>query len=189
MACRYRWLTCQSTIVCGCAVAAPLLLATALLLSWRSGIPNRQDEAYPDLLQTGRLWPGIVTNVAVFGPLLFKQAFRMHHWAGFWWMAPAVLMAGRHAFRHPRARRLLIAAAGPPAIGWAAYSIHSNPGLIAAVTWERFLLQASVPMLIALAYALAEVDRHFRQRRRSRQEPAASRGAAVPGLRAGLRQR
>jgi hypothetical protein len=154
--------------------AVPLLLATALLLSWRSAIPTRPEQDYPDLLSTGRLWPGIFTNLALSAPLLVKQAFRVHHWAGFWWMVPAVLIAGRHALRHPLDRRLLIAAAGPPAIGWAAYAIDWNPVLTASVSWERFLLQASVPLLIALAHACAEIDRHFRQRRKARQTPAAN---------------
>jgi len=156
------------------AAAVPLLLATALLLSWRSGIHIRPEQDYPDLLRTGHLWPGIVTNLALSAPLLVKQAFRMHHWAGFWWMVPAVLIAGRQAIRHPLDRRLLIAAAGPPAIGWAAYAIDWNPVLTASVSWERFLLQASIPLLIALAYALAEVHRHIRQRRRHLPTPAAN---------------
>jgi hypothetical protein len=53
-----------------------------------------------------------------------------------------------------------VAAAGPAAIAWAAYSIHGNPGFLAGVTWERFLLQGAVPTLILLACALAEVQRH-----------------------------
>jgi hypothetical protein len=144
------------------AAALPLLLALALLASWRAGIPDRQDENYPELVRTVRLWPGVVTHVAQFAPVLWRQMSRPHHWAGFWWMAPVVLVAGRGALRHPRNRRLLIAAAGPPAVAWAAYSVHTNPGFLAAVTWERFLLQGSVPLLVLLAGALGEVGRDLR---------------------------
>lgn len=143
------------------AAAVPVALAVALLVSWRGGIPNRQDESYPDLLQAGRLWPGMVTNVTIFGPVLLTQMSRFHHWAGFWWMVPVALLAGRRALRRPLNRRRLVAAAGPAAIAWAAYSIHGNPGFLAGVTWERFLLQAAVPTLILLACALAEVQRHL----------------------------
>jgi Dolichyl-phosphate-mannose-protein mannosyltransferase len=143
------------------AAAVPVALALALFVSWRAGIPNRQDENYPDMVQAGRLWPGIVTHVAVFGPVLLRQMSRFHHWAGFWWMAPAILLAGRRTLRRPLNRRRLLAAACPPAIAWAAYSLHGNPGFLSSVTWERFLLQAAVPTLILLACALAEVRRRL----------------------------
>jgi hypothetical protein len=142
------------------AAALPLVLALAFFASWRAGIPNRQDESYPDLLKTGRLWPGVVTHVAEFAPVVVDQMSSFRHWAGFWFMVPAVLLAGRRAFRRPRNRRLAMAAAGPLAVGWAAYSIYSNPAYLAAVTWERFLLQAAVPLFILLACALAEARRH-----------------------------
>ena len=143
------------------AAAAPMVLALALLASWRAGIPNRQDESYPELVQAGSLWPGIVTNAAAFVPVMIDKMNRFRHWAGLWWLAPAALLAGRRALRHPRLRRYLVAAAGPPAIAWAAYSIHPLPAFLAAVTWERFLLQSAVPLTIVLACALAEVRRHL----------------------------
>jgi hypothetical protein len=142
--------------------AAPVVLALALLASWRAGIPNREDESYPELVRSASLWPGIVTNAAAFVPVMIDKMNRFRHWAGLWWLAPAALLAGRHALRHPRLRRYLVAAAGPPAIAWAAYSIHPLPAFLAAVTWERFLLQSAVPLTIVLACALAEVRRHLR---------------------------
>jgi hypothetical protein len=145
------------------AAALPLLLALGLLASWRAGIPNRQDENYPELLATGDLWPGIVTHAALFGPVLWRQMFRLHHWAGFWCLPPILFAAGRRCFRHPLVRRRLLLAAAPPAIGWAAYSVHLDPVLIASVTWERFLLQGSIPLLIALAAALAQCWRQLRR--------------------------
>ncbi|HVT59719.1 MAG TPA: glycosyltransferase family 39 protein [Thermoanaerobaculia bacterium] len=139
------------------AAAAPALLALALLLCWRSGIPNRQDENYFGRLDWSANWPGAVGQVAVFGPVLVARMFSWRDWSAFWWMAPAVLLAGTRALRLPANRRCLIAAAGPPAIGWAAYSVHLDPAYLAQVTWDRFLLQAAVPLLIALAAALNEV--------------------------------
>jgi hypothetical protein len=141
------------------AAAAPVVLALALLASWRAGIPNREDESYPHLVHTASLWPGIVTSPLAFVPVMIDKMNRFRHWAGLWWMAPAALLAGRRALRHPRLRRYLAAAAGPPAIAWAAYSIHPLPAFLAAVTWERFLLQAAVPLTVVLAGALAEVWR------------------------------
>ncbi len=148
------------------AAAVPLVLALALFASWRAGVPNREDEGYPQLVQAGAFWSGIAAHAMAFVPVMLDKMNRFRHWAGFWWMVPAVLLAGRRALGHPIARRWLAAAAGPPAIALLAYSIHPRPAYLAAVTWERFLLQAAVPLLVVLAYALAEVGRHLRGRPR-----------------------
>jgi hypothetical protein len=144
------------------AAATPVVMALAFFASWRAGIPNRQDEDYSDIVQAGHLWPGIVTHVTDFVPVMFDKMVNFRHWAGFWWMVPVVMVAGRRAFRHPLARRYLAAAAGPLVIAWGAYSIHPLPVTLAAVTWERFLLQAAVPLMIVLACALAAAWRAAR---------------------------
>jgi hypothetical protein len=144
------------------AAALPLLAALALLVAWRAGIPNRQDENYPDVIKTRNLWPGVVTHVTLFGPVLLRQMFRFHHWAGFWLLPPILFTAGRRALRHPRVRRCLLLAAAPAAIAWAAYSVHPQPAFLASVTWERFLLQGAIPLFIALAVALAQCWRQLR---------------------------
>jgi hypothetical protein len=149
------WRSGRAGVVRFAAAAAPVIVALAFFASWRAGIPNRHDESYPDMLQGGNLWPGIVTHVTDFVPVMIDKMFSFRHWAGFWWMAPAALAAGHRAFRRPLVRRYAAAAAGPMAIAWAAYSIHPDPVTLAAVTWERFLLQAAVPLLIVLACALA----------------------------------
>ncbi|HEV3459092.1 MAG TPA: hypothetical protein VHG32_21275 [Thermoanaerobaculia bacterium] len=143
------------------AAAAPVVMALVFLASWRAGIPNRQDESYLEIVQAGHLWPGIVTHVADFVPVMIDKMNRFRHWAGFWWMAPAALLAGRRVLRHPLASRFLTAALGPPAVAWAAYSVHPTPVNLAAVTWERFLLQAAVPLLIVLACSWAAVWRRL----------------------------
>jgi hypothetical protein len=146
------------------AAAAPLALALALLGSWRASIPNRMDDAYPALLVSGHLAARVAANVAAAVPIVLDRMMRLDHWSGFWWMAPAVLLAGRRALRHPLNRRLLLAAAAPPALALAAYAVHPQAAELAAVTWERFLLQGSVPGLIMLAGALSETWRPWRRR-------------------------
>ncbi|HYL05108.1 MAG TPA: hypothetical protein VE075_03660 [Thermoanaerobaculia bacterium] len=153
------WRSGRAGVVRFAAAAVPVVMALAFFASWRAGIPNRQDESYAELVQAGHLWPGIVTHVTDFVPVMIDKMNRFRHWAGFWWMAPAALVAGRRALRHPLARRCLAAAAGPPVVAWAAYSVHPHPATLAAVTWERFLLQAAVPLLIVLACAWTEVWR------------------------------
>jgi hypothetical protein len=62
-----------------------------------------------------------------------------------------------------RSRRLALAAAslGPLAIGVAAYLVYSRPAFLATVTWDRFLLQGSVPTTVLLASALAAIWRRW----------------------------
>jgi hypothetical protein len=161
----------------------PVALAVALLVSWRAGIPNRQDEAYGELLRASHLGPGIITRIALYGPLMLGQMFRFHHWANFWIMVPAVLLAGWRALRHPRAWRWALAAAGPAVVACAAYTVSTEPRMLAAVTWERFLLHGALPSFMLLAAAAAEVARHFLarrglSRRQGRREPE---GPPPPG--------
>ncbi len=141
-----------------------LLLAAALpaasfglLVSWRSAIPNREDEDYFAFVRLGDVVSGLFSRLALVGPNLLRRMASWRDWGIFWWMVPAVLIAGWRALGRRRGWLLLAAAAAPPAIGWAAYAVHWNPLALAAATWERFLLQGSIPLLLLLAGALAEV--------------------------------
>jgi hypothetical protein len=136
------------------AAGLPVALALALLNSWRAGIVNRFDEAYPALLRAAHLWPAVVSRAGVLGPLLLDRMLRSGHWAAFWWMVPCVLLVGHRALRHPRNRRLLAAAAAPPALAWIAYAVHPRPVFLAGVTWDRILLQGAAPLAMVLAAAI-----------------------------------
>jgi hypothetical protein len=80
-------------------------------------------------------------------------------WTTFWWMVPALLAAGWRGLARRRFLLFVLAAAAPLAIGWAAYAVNPRPAFVAGVTWDRFLLQASVPLMILVARALADVLR------------------------------
>jgi hypothetical protein len=45
-----------------------------------------------------------------------------------------------------------------------AYAVNPEPAFVASVTWDRFLLQASLPLLLLVAGALADVLRRVRRR-------------------------
>jgi len=139
------------------AAAVPALLALALLVSWRWAIPNREDEGYLGFVRIGDLWPAVFTRVKTFGPVLLANMGDWQHWRGFWWIAPVLLLAGWRSLGRPVAWRLLLAAAVPPAIGWLAYSVHWDPLYLADVTWDRFLMQAAIPLFLLLGCAMAEV--------------------------------
>jgi hypothetical protein len=151
------------------AIAGALALAAVgLLTSWRAGIPNRQDESYLASFRPGALWPAIVAQAPRILPILLGRMLAWRRWTAFWWAVPAILAAGWRALLRPRRLPLLAAAAAPPAIGWAAYCVAADPTRVAEVTWERFLLQGSVPLLLLVAAALSDVL----QRRRARRPPA-----------------
>jgi hypothetical protein len=139
------------------AAAVPALLALAFLASWRAGIPNRYDEGYAGFVKLGAFWPGIITKIPTLAPLAVRQMLAWDPWAAFWWIVPPVLAAGWRGFRaqrRPLTVTLFLAAAAPLAIGWGAYSVHWDPAPLLRVTWTRFLLQGSLPLLLLLALAL-----------------------------------
>jgi hypothetical protein len=127
------------------APAAALLLAAVVLLQhWRSGIPNRYDEAYGEVLAGLRLESGAVAReLAVVAPRLGSEFVTRSRW-GRLWSALAVLVLlgarrlGRRAALAPAALVL-----GPMAIGVAAYVIGTDPVGLANGTWPRFLVQGS----------------------------------------------
>jgi hypothetical protein len=146
-----------------CAAAAVLITVFAFFLYWRSGIPNRQDENYEAYVDLGALWPEAVTRLPSFaGEILASTFLTWDHWMGFWWVFILVLIAGRSVLRGRRAalsRPLALAALMPLCVGWGAYSVNEGPAWLIKVTWERFLVQGTVPLLLLFAIALGELLR------------------------------
>jgi hypothetical protein len=131
-----------------------VLAALVLLASWRSAIPNRYDEAYLEALSLPSLLHGLAAGHAL--PALPVAAARMLSpgtWGLFWWLAPIVLLAGAPALRRPPAVLLAVCAATPLLLAWCAYSRVEAVAYYAGVTWNRMLLQASVPLFGLLALA------------------------------------
>jgi len=136
------------------ALAALFTLAALLLfLSWRAAIPNRHDEGYEKL---GGLWPAVVTRIPRLLPLLLARFFDWDRWTLFWWAAPVVLLAGRRGLRGRIALPLALAWGAPLAVAWGAYSIHWDPYYLVQVTWDRMLIQGSLPFFLLLALALRQ---------------------------------
>lgn len=129
-------------------------LALALLLSWRSLVPNRFDEAYVERAAWRDLGPAAWGNLVEVAPLLFRHTFGLESWGLLFWAAPLVLVAGARGLLRRGGLPLLLAALGPLALGLAAYASNPHRVRLAEVTWSRFLLQAAVPGLLALALAL-----------------------------------
>jgi hypothetical protein len=138
--------------------ALPVALALVLLLSWRAGIPERF-ESFEQATSWPLLWPGIVTRI----PRLVRDAraemVSFPNWGLFWLAAPLVLAAGWRGLRRRPAIPLLLAAAAPLGVGWIYATVSLRPDFVVMSTWNRFLLQASVPLLVLFAMSLRDLLR------------------------------
>ncbi|HEY4593499.1 MAG TPA: hypothetical protein VIJ61_13875 [Thermoanaerobaculia bacterium] len=147
----------------------PLGLAFILLFSWRAGIPERF-ESYEKIVSWSFLWPGILTRAPRIAAAVRAQMGDFSAWGFFWWTAPLVLAAGAAGSRGLRRRAtlpLLLAVAAPLGVAWISYTISLTPEFIVQTSWNRFLIQASVPGLLLLALALRNVLRSLRVLRAS----------------------
>jgi hypothetical protein len=141
--------------------AAIVLAATVLLLSWRSGIPDRF-ESYQEIISWSNLWPGMVTRLSLLLPKIRLQMLSLQDWGTFWLAALVVMLAGWRGLRRRITLPLLLAAAAPLGIAWIAYSVSLDPVESVRTSWNRFVLQASVPLFVLLALALDELFREAR---------------------------
>ena len=147
------------------AAAVPVVLACALFVSWKSAIPNRHDEKYASFVDPGDFWPEAVTRIPLMAGVIAREMFLQEVWGYFWWMAPAVLLVGWRGWRGRRRAvsvPLLLGFASPLVVVWGAYTVHRNPVFLAPVTWNRFLVQASLPLFLLLSLSLRDLLRRVR---------------------------
>ena len=141
------------------AAAAVVALAIALLASWRTGIPNRNDEGYEALISLGALWPAVVTRLPLLLPEARRRMVDFSAWRLFWPAALLAVLAGHRGLRRRRAACLALGALAPLSVVWLAYVVNDRPALLVEATWNRFLLQGLVPWLALLSLALDDLLR------------------------------
>src|SRR5436305_1828229 len=132
--------------------------ALVLLLSWRAGVPE-SFESFEQATSWSLLWPGIVTRVPRLARDARAEMVSFLDWGLFWSAAPLVLAAGWRGLRRRPAAPLLLAAAIPLGVGWIYATVSLRPDFVVRSTWNRFLLQASVPLLVLFALALRDLLR------------------------------
>jgi hypothetical protein len=143
----------------GLALAAlPATLGLVLLLSWRAGVPE-SFESFEQATSWSLLWPGLFTRIPRLAWDARAEMVSFLNWGIFWSAAPLVLIAGWRAFSRRPAFPLLLAAAAPLGVGWLYATISLKPDFVVMTTWNRFLLQASVPLLVLFALALRDLLR------------------------------
>ncbi|HSS50468.1 MAG TPA: hypothetical protein VLX28_16140, partial [Thermoanaerobaculia bacterium] len=143
----------------GLALAAlPAALGLALLFSWRAGVPE-SFESFEQATSWNLLWPGLLTRIPRLAWDARDQMVNFLDWGLFWSAAPLVLIAGWRGLKRRPAFPLLLAAAVPLGVGWLYATISLKPDFMVRATWNRFLLQASVPLIVLLALALRDLLR------------------------------
>jgi hypothetical protein len=138
-------------------VAAAALLAIAaigLLHSWRSHIPNRQDEMYLARFGIRQLAADFLPHARVAAPLAAGRMLERDQWGLFWPLALTLAALGARGLRRAPGLRLALAAAAPLAVGLLAYTFHPDPAYMVGVTWNRMLLHAAVPLFLLLGACL-----------------------------------
>jgi len=126
--------------------------ATALVLAWRHAIPNRNDEGYFERFSIMAIATGFFDRARWIFWAIRHRTFDWQEWGALFWVLPPLLLAGSRAFRgrSVRVATALIGVEGVLVIG--AYAVAPQPQ-VAEVTWNRFILQAAVPLAVLVAAA------------------------------------
>ena len=156
------------------AAAFPVAAAVVLLVSWRSGIENRLDEGYQ--ASVSAVLDGFRSSLALWGPEIPKEMVRTDKWGFFWWVAPIVFTAGRRGLRNGSSGPVAVFLGASAAVIFAAYSVGwaGHADVLARATWNRFLIQMSLPGLVLYAMAIRECLRGVAELRRLRGRRAAA---------------
>lgn len=130
-------------------------MALILVFTWRAGIPDRF-ESYDRIVSWAHFWPWVVQRAPM---LLGRIRSQLAEWDLFWSAALLVALAGWRGLRRPAVPALLLAAAAPLGIAWVTYSICLDPVMIVTTTVNRFVLHASIPLLVLFSLALDDLLR------------------------------
>ena len=139
--------------------AVPVVLAFGLLFAWRAGLPARYEEYRGMALSGNTFWPDLVARVPLLLSKIRLETISIERWGIFWSVWPLVLLAGWRGLRRRVTPALALAALAPLGIAWIAYLISRDPVWIIRATWSRFLMQASIPLLLLFALALRDLLR------------------------------
>jgi hypothetical protein len=128
-------------------------LACLALYTWAARIPPRGDESYWLLARRQSLAAALAGGLRAV-PEALRQMAAPSKWSLLWWVAPLLVALGAGGALRRRFAPLWLAGLLPLAIAGAACALQPDPVGLAAVTWNRFLLQALVPWTTVVALAL-----------------------------------
>ena len=151
---RGRWVAAAALLLPALAVVAA---AGAFFTHWASGIVHDGwDEGYFAALTNRETWRMFLPRLTSALPRITRETLDLSQWSVLWVVLPLIVVVGAGALRRPRIRALIALSLVSPGLGLAAYGVHWDPPALAAVTWSRFLIQASLPLFLVLAACLRE---------------------------------
>ncbi len=137
------------------AAAGAVVAAAALLFTWKSAIPMRWDPDYVGRLRTLPLAEAAATRLPSLPAAAVADMASARNWAGFWPAAALAFVAGSAGLRRRVVPPILLALSGAAAAYLLAILVSTwDAGVQLHSTWNRFLLQLSVPVGVLLALAL-----------------------------------
>lgn len=132
-----------------------VLGSAMLFLSWSRGMPENA-ESYVPLLGRLSTYTSLAAGWWSAAPAILAQTLDAKKWGFLWVLVALLAVAGRRALRRPFLLPFLVAAAAPLALALMAYGIRP---WFAKSTWNRFLIQASLPVFVVFAVLLRETLR------------------------------
>ena len=143
-----------------------MALAIALVVAWRAQIPNRNDEAYFEELSLHALVTGFAERIGAISESIVSMSLDPARWGYLFWILPLLVVGGWRGLRVRAARVAAICLGAELVLACAGYSVVPDIAIV-AVTWNRFLVQALVPLaLLVAASARAAIGAaHLREAR------------------------
>jgi len=136
------------------ALGAALVVgaAIALVVGWRSEIPNRNDEAYFESFSPRVALGGIAERSPEIARLVAAETFDPDNWGALFWLAPALLAVGWRSLRGPDVGFAALLIAFELTLATAAYAVVGDLAIV-PVTWNRFVVQMLAPLVVVVAAA------------------------------------
>jgi hypothetical protein len=151
----FRWVALPEGVVMT-AVAVTFVF----LRDWQRGIPNRIDVKYFATFSVSGLIEGVRERGPEIVRLVRQQMFTESTWGYLWWVIPILLLMGWRAFRRRSVMAIGLFVAGCVAVYVAAYAVTGwKLESLVDTTWNRFLVQFSLPLLCAAGACAGEAMR------------------------------
>jgi hypothetical protein len=136
----------------GASLLASIIVGLAVLLvvSWRTQIPNRNDESYLESLSVANVASGLLTTVPDVVFAVIRQSLDPTNWGAVFWIAPLLVMVGWKGLTNRTAIASLAWIGVHSGLAFSAYALAPDLGIV-AVTWSRFIVQMLVPFMVVIA--------------------------------------
>jgi hypothetical protein len=143
--------------------AVAVLGAIALSVSWRTKIVNRNDEGYEDVRNVGKVLTATAKRLPLLPVPMWKEMRDREDWGDFWVIVPAAFVLGARGLWRKRAFELALILLGGFSVYLVAYGNTPWGGAeLVHPTWNRFLIQLSLPGFVLLSLALEHCHKGVR---------------------------